>query len=244
MLRTAAHVVANQTVRISFFWPIFVRIPRIVATISEASKTSRNVMRNDGIIRVYYSIISYRSMIMNLVNDNILSIWNKYKLPDNKRIHVSWVARVAGYIGLKVNEVAKESIVDVELLHTASLLHDIDNGIPFLSGEVHPDAAVRILRTEHLEKVADIVKTHSLSSILDAEIMPKKWEEKVLYIADKMVKYEVITVDKRFALWRKEELPEVARIQLSRCYPLVKQLEYDIFTYIHVDPEHLSRILV
>ncbi len=180
---------------------------------------------------------------MNPVDESIIALWDKYHLPEKKRIHVTLVARVCEYIGMKVNEFSNELVINLKQLQTAALLHDIDNGVEFLPGERHPDAAVRILRNEQLDPIADIVKTHSLTSVLNAEIKPQKWVEKVLYVSDKMVKYEIITLDKRFALWRSEALPASALRTLDLCYPLAKKLELEIFSYIQESPDSLSRIL-
>ena len=182
-------------------------------------------------------------MNMKPIDTSMIRLWEKYHLPEKKRVHVTLVAHVCEFIGMKVNEISKKTVVDLQLLSMAALLHDIDNGVEFLPGEHHPDAAVRILRSEHMETVAEIVKTHSLTSVLNKEIVPKKWEEKILYVADKMVKYEIITVDKRFALWRNESLPLSAIRSLDQCYPIVKNLELEVFSFIHEDPNSLARIL-
>jgi putative nucleotidyltransferase with HDIG domain len=156
-------------------------------------------------------------------------LWAKYHMPDNKRIHVSLVARVAMFFATKFP-------VDKKLLLAAALLHDIDKGAPPKGGERHPDTAVRILREENMNEVADVVKTHPLHAILDPVIMPKTWEEKLLFLADKMVKYEILTVDKRFDLWRAEDLSTDARKILEDSYPKVKQLEGEILTIIDILP--------
>ncbi len=180
--------------------------------------------------------------------DQAIALWETYKLPEQKRIHVTLVARVAVWLGEQVSARGRSSFgrksenikINTELLEVAALLHDIDKAIPKLPGEQHPDTAVRVLREQGMMEVADIVKTHSLHSIVDPNISPKTWEEKLLYLADKMVKYEVITVDKRFALWEAEDLPEEGRIMLRRCYPLVKSLEKDIFTLLGIQPEDVA----
>ncbi len=169
-----------------------------------------------------------------------MDIWEKYSLPENKRIHVTLVAQVSGFLGKKLEEFSRDIQIDSSTLRYASLLHDIDKNVVRLPGEIHPDTAVRILQEEELPAIARIVKTHSLYAILDAGIMPTTWEEKVLYLADKMVKYSIITVDKRFDLWRKEDLPDSEMKKLDECYPLVKKLEIDIFSRIHTAPEQVA----
>lgn len=150
------------------------------------------------------------------------ALWEKYHLPEGKRLHVTLVASVAIAFARKIQN------VNIPLLRAAALLHDIDKAIVKNPGEQHPDTAVRILKEEGMDEVAAVVKTHSLHAILVPSLAPKTIEEKLLYLADKMVKYEIIGVDKRFALWRSEDLPFEAISILDRAYPKVKELEKGI----------------
>lgn len=169
------------------------------------------------------------------------TLWDRYDLPEKKRIHVALVANVAVFLAHACEENIPDSHINIPLLQASALLHDIDKSIPKRSGEQHPDTAVRVLREEGMGEVADVVKTHSLYAILDPTIAPKTWEEKLLYLADKMVKLEIITVDKRFALWQEEELPPEAKVMLDRCYPRVKMLEKEIFEKIALHPEDVAK---
>lgn len=154
--------------------------------------------------------------------DQVKILWEKYRLPEEKRTHASLVAKVSLYL-------AKNWSVDRKLLRAAALLHDIDKAVPKRSGEKHPDTAVRILHEEGYPEVADVVLTHPLHAILNPEISPKTWEQKLLYLADKMVKYDIVGVDKRFALWNNEHLPPDAQKILDETYPEVKKLEQEVF---------------
>jgi putative nucleotidyltransferase with HDIG domain len=133
---------------------------------------------------------------------HIRLLWEKYEVPDRKRNHMELVARVALFLADRLTERNPRIHIKKSLLLAAALLHDIDKNAPNRPGERHPDAAVRTLRKEGMEEVARIVATHSVHAILDLAIAPTSWEEKLLYLADKMVKQDVMTVDKRFALWR------------------------------------------
>ena len=155
--------------------------------------------------------------------DQAKQLWKKYRLPRQKRIHVLQVSKVALYI-------ARKFTVNSGLLLAAALLHDIDKGVSPLPGELHPDTAVRILRDEGYHEVADVVLTHPLHAILDPKISPKTLEQKILYLADKMVKYDIVGVDGRFALWNNEHLPPEAQKILNETYPKVKKLEQEVFS--------------
>jgi len=153
-------------------------------------------------------------------------LWDKYNLPKSKRIHSELISQIALFLGKKLQEQGID--VNLELLTTACLLHDIDKNTPKKKSEKHPDSAVRILLKEGMKEVSDIVKTHSLHSILDKKDPPRTWEQKLLYLADKMVKHKFIGVDKRFELWRSEKLPKDVFGTLDASYPKVKMLEQEI----------------
>jgi len=168
-------------------------------------------------------------------------LWEKYHVPEIKRTHLLCVARVSDFLSEKLAE--KGIPVDTSLVHAGALLHDIDKSVEKLPGERHPDAAVRILQDEGMDDIAKLVKTHPLHMILDSLKGPKTIEEKVLFLSDKMAKYESITVDKRFELWKQEVLPEEQEEILQKSYPLVKALEKEIFSIINIDSHEVAKIV-
>ena len=168
-------------------------------------------------------------------------LWDTYHLPDKKRLHVTLVARVAVFLAKRYSQ-ATHQPVNISLLMAAALLHDIDKAIPPKPGEHHPDTAARVLREEGMPEVAEVVRHHVLDAILDPAIAPTTIEEKLLYLADKMVKFEIIDVDQRFQLWRDEHLPPDAENILKKSYPKVKDLEKEIFVAIGLQPADIGRL--
>jgi putative nucleotidyltransferase with HDIG domain len=169
------------------------------------------------------------------------TLWQIYDLPTQKQRHVSIVAEVSRILAEHVEQ-ALGICIQKDLLYVGALLHDIDKNIPKREGEQHPDAAVRVLREAGMNEVAVLVKTHPLHAILDASIAPTTWEEKILFLADKMTKYDVISVDERFTLWRSEPLSLVEKELLEKAYPKVKELEQEIMTVIDSTPENMINI--
>lgn len=159
--------------------------------------------------------------------------FDKFNLPSQKRIHVEEVTKLAMYFARKLLQ--KNIAVNVELIEASALLHDIDKNIPKKEGERHPDTAVRILNELGFSEVADVVKKHSLHCVLDSELAPKTWEEKIVYLADKMTKYEIIGVDHRFKLWYKEDLPQEATVILDASFAKVKALEQEFYRTLNID---------
>lgn len=167
-----------------------------------------------------------------------LLLWQTYALPEIKQKHSLLVARVAKWIAEQI-ERKKRLSVNKELLYVAGLLHDIDKNIPWEAGETHPDAGVRILGSLGYDEVAILVKKHPLHAIVNPEIAPVTLEEKILYLADKMTKYEVLSVDERFSLWRAESLTSEEHSVLDAAYPKVKQLELEICDMIQMTPDEM-----
>lgn len=169
-------------------------------------------------------------------------LWETYHLPVRKQQHVTLVGRVVLFFARQLETHHATVSIDKKLLYAAALLHDIDTSVPPAPGERHPDTAVRILREENMNEVADIVVTHSVHAILDPAIAPKTWEEKLLFLSDKMVKNEIGTVEQRFALWRAEKLPQDEQDMLDSCYPLVLSLERTMCTAIGVAPRDIAKL--
>ena len=171
-----------------------------------------------------------------------ISLWKTYNLPEQKQHHCLLVAKLALFFASKMKE-KKQIIMQTDLLLAAALLHDIDKNIPAKVGERHPDTGVRILKEINMDEVANVVRTHPLHAILDVRIAPKTWEEKLLFFADKMTKYETISVDARFALWRAEELSKEEVSILDAAYPKVKELEQFVCTTIGLTPDKVIELV-
>lgn len=170
--------------------------------------------------------------------DQAKKLWEKYNLPERKRRHVLLVAAVARALAKRVKSKTSQE-VHMRLLLAGCLLHDIDKNAPKRPGERHPDAAVRILKEEGMAEVAELVRTHPLHAILDPAIAPRTIEQKLLYLADKMVKDEVIGVDARFKLWNDEHLPAGEQKILDEAYPRVKDVEQEILDLIGIDAKRI-----
>ena len=170
-----------------------------------------------------------------------ISLWKTYNFPEQKQHHCLLVAKLALFFASKMKE-KKQIIMQTDLLLAAALLHDIDKNIPPKVGERHPDTGVRILQEVGMDEVAKVVRTHPLHAILDDTINPSTWEEKLLFLADKMTKHETISVDARFALWRAEELSKEEVSILDAAYPKVKELEQFVCTSIGLTPEEVIEL--
>ena len=176
--------------------------------------------------------------------EQCLKLFDRFNLPSQKKIHVEEVTKLAMYFASKLKTQNSKLKIDQNLVEVAALLHDIDKNIKPRVGERHPDTAVRVLNELGFIEVAKIVKCHSLHAILNPELAPKTWEEKIVYLADKMTKYEIIGVEHRFKLWYAEHLPSQAVIELASALPKVKELEKEIFAICGITFADIQKDLI
>lgn len=170
-----------------------------------------------------------------------LLLFDRFELPSQKRIHVEEVARLSMFLADKL--ITKGIKIDKPLLEAACLLHDIDKNITRKIGEVHPQTAARVLNEFGFGEVARLVEYHSVHFILDPKTSPKTWEEKILFLADKMTKYEVIGLEHRFKLWYRENLPKESVDMLKNTYPKVLALQKEIFDLLEINEGSVLREL-
>ena len=171
------------------------------------------------------------------------ALWEKYRLPPQKRIHCGVVSQVALILAQKWKECDVHIQINEQLLTAAAFLHDIDKNIEKLPGEHHPDAGVRILKEEGMSEVAEVIRTHPLHMIVDESTAPKTIEQKLLFLADKMTKQKCIGVDKRFAVWREEDTDEQSKTVLEKAYPKVKALRDEVLHCAGITEDELEKLM-
>jgi HD superfamily phosphodiesterase len=175
-------------------------------------------------------------------DDQILKLWDTYDLPSRKRIHCSFVTRLSDFIAQKMREKNPELVLNTRCIHAAAMLHDIDKNVPKHEGETHPDAGVRVLKEQGMEEITHIVLTHPLHAILDQAICPRTLEEKIVFCADKMVKDDVIGLEKRFELWRNEAVPDEQQTIVCDALPLTKSLLHELEQLTGLDLNDIDQL--
>ncbi|MFH1586960.1 MAG: HDIG domain-containing metalloprotein [Candidatus Diapherotrites archaeon] len=164
-----------------------------------------------------------------------LDIMKSY-LPQNIIDHSMAVNKVANYLAEKL--VAKGEKIDLQLVDTATILHDIDKIIE-PSGKNHGKESERILREKGFPEVASVVGKHGLGNILKKGEL-SRWEDKVVWYADKRVNHDkIVSLDERFAYLRKTYghiSGEIAEI-IESSYPKAKELEEEIFNKLDVNKD-------
>ncbi len=197
--------------------------------------------------------------------EDIQELLNEFQTPQNVRRHCEMVTHVALELGTKLVE--KGEIASLGFLYEAAMLHDIVRLVDFhelvrekmkeevtdekwaiwkelrrkYKGRHHAEVAQEIMIERGRPEVADIIRKHCASCVLgekkEEELIT--WEDKLLYYADKRVKYDkIVTLKERFRIGR-EQNPE-ARALPERSLEIEEQailLEKEIFDIIGKDPE-------
>ena len=114
-------------------------------------------------------------------------------VPDNIIAHTKTVCDFS----MKVCDVLEKRNIKVnrELVAAAALLHDIKK----LNGGEHEIEGAKYVESLGYPEVGVLIKKHGLKHSFKDEFMPKAWEEKIIFYADKRVKNDkVVSVDERF----------------------------------------------
>jgi len=144
-----------------------------------------------------------------------LALLAEYHVPPHIVSHSKAVAKLAVFLAQRLNE--NSTVIDIELLDRACLLHDLMRVFDFpepdynlfernlpaeekvkwrrlrtkYKASSHEDAACDILK-EQYPALALAIKRHRYMALLDEKEKPDTWEEKLLYYADKRVMHETI----------------------------------------------------
>jgi len=191
--------------------------------------------------------------------------------------HIVWhseaTARLAVFLARKLIESGVS--IDVDLVERACLLHDMFRvcefplqdfgrfeqpvseedktkwlGLKERYGRMrHEDAACAYLQDRY-PVLAETIRKHRYTAIVDDADRPRTWEEKIVYYADKRVMHNAIVplgrrladAHRRNATWRKAagiDDAEIARIDAA-----IFELETELFGPTALDPDAVTSELI
>lgn len=189
-----------------------------------------------------------------MTDQEIKILWEEFHVPRNIQKHMEKVAEIAVRIGKKL--IDRKIYVDLKLLRQAGLVHDLakiiacfDNLNSFedsvkvcdlevwnklkerYDGMTDPEITALVLNQYNESKLADIVRKHHFTSVIEPGNEPKTWEEKVLYYADKLVmhdkevslKQRLRDLDKRYSV--SGNVPDNIKEAKKRAAQIEKEIE-------------------
>ena len=171
-----------------------------------------------------------------------IDILKEHNVPKNIIEHSEKVKDIAVFLAEHLK--AKGFEIDIGLVETGALLHDLDKVMTAENPEKHGKIAREILKQKELHDIAEVVYKHILGVLFDDEKKPKSWEEKLVHYADKRVNNKKIaTLDERFEylLNRYGKKSKEAEEIIKKSMPIIKEIEKEIFKYLHFSPEMLEK---
>ena len=148
--------------------------------------------------------------------------------------HSFRVNQIAMYLAKKL--ISKGEKINLRLLDSASLLHDVGKKLHDETEIDHVTTGVMILKDRELDNIAEIVRKHSINAIVEDNKIPTSWEEKLVYYADKRSKGDqLVSLDERIENMKKR-YPKIKEF-LSSAIPKIKEIEDEIFDKIEIDKD-------
>ncbi len=201
--------------------------------------------------------------------DECFQMLREYHIPSHVLRHSLAVAKLAVFLGHRLAE--KGIDINIDLIDRACLLHDIVRVCDFdrldytkfdqqVTAEdkrvwqrirnmyghmVHEDAAYEILKDDYPE-LATIIKKHRYMGLLDEDMKPKTWQEKLIYYSDCKVMHDrIVPVRQRLeeAHQRNVHLhgsEEKCRINTTKVDPLIYAMEKEIFAIVGLVPDEVD----
>jgi putative nucleotidyltransferase with HDIG domain len=162
----------------------------------------------------------------------------QYGMLENIIDHSIAVARVALFLSIKLNR--KGYRIDLPLVESAALLHDLTKTECLRTKEDHALTGSRLLKGMGYERIGDVVAEHiHLSKEMDPSRIS---EEEVVNYADKRVQHDrIVSLEERFEdLKGRYGKSERALELLEGLRRATLEIERKIFSILKIDPDHLQ----
>jgi putative hydrolase of the HAD superfamily len=162
------------------------------------------------------------------------------QLPHNLLAHVHAVAAAAYQLAVWLRAAGQE--VNPVLTHRAALLHDLAKlkamDRPPEQRIGHAELAARMLLDRGEPVLAECARRHALFAILQPDLAPRTWEEKLVYFADKLVEgARMAGLDDRIASLRQRYPIDSEKI--AAMAPALYTLQDELCAAIGIPPSEL-----
>jgi putative nucleotidyltransferase with HDIG domain len=166
-----------------------------------------------------------------------LELLHKQNLSEDLLKHSIAVEKTASFIAKKLKDSGQK--IDAGLVSRAALLHDIGKAKTIAEGfkRKHGEFGKEILEKEGFPDIAKIVAKHPLYQILEKQPFDSL-EEKVVYYADKRVKFDkAVSLDERLGyILEKYGTDKEKTKKILAAKPLIQKLEKQILTAAKIGP--------
>jgi hypothetical protein len=161
--------------------------------------------------------------------------------------HARAVAEVAGWLALRIER--REVAVDRRLVEAAALLHDVDKALPAddpARALPHGDGAAAWLTRAGHPELARAVAGHPVSRLLEGDATRGapfgSREERIVAYADKRARQGLVSMDTRFATWRRRHPTGWSEADVRAIRARADRLETDVCRAAGVEPADIGRL--
>jgi len=169
-----------------------------------------------------------------------LALLAEHDVPERTLQHSQTVAAVAFRLAAWLRR--RGEPVDPLVAHRGGLLHDVAKVAARRMGASHSELGAQILARKGYDALAAITRRHMVLSILEAEVAPRTWEEKLVYYADKMAvgdEFQGVEARIEALCWRYPDMAERFRL----CQPRILDLEAEICARLGTTAEEMVDVL-
>lgn len=125
--------------------------------------------------------------------EECMKILKEQNVPGNIVAHLKKVCEVS----MKIADLLEKKGINVnrDLVAAGALLHDVKK----INSDDHIVEGYEFIKSLGFPEVALLVRKHGLAHLDDEDFLPKTWEEKIVFYADKRVKNDkIVSVEERF----------------------------------------------
>jgi uncharacterized protein len=175
-----------------------------------------------------------------------IEMLKEQETPRNIFLHSRKVNAVAVFLAKKLIERGEK--IDIHLVDMASLLHDLSKYREILAREQckmfkHNYEGYNVLMGKGYPFIARIALKHGLDEILSEKYGLEKWEDMLVYYADKRVNHDkIVSIEGRFKYlkMRYGRLSRKAMERINASEKPVKELERQIFKRLDIKPSDIN----
>jgi putative hydrolase of the HAD superfamily len=164
--------------------------------------------------------------------NQVLSWLLEQTVPAGLMLHVHAVSAVAYQLAIWLR--ASGETVDPLLAQRGAMLHDLAKVSTLRTPTInHGEAAARILEERGQPVLAEIARRHILSNLLDEKLAPRTWEEKTVFLADKLIEgSHLVALEQRINALSRRYSRFSAGIQAS--LPALRKLQKELCRHMRI----------